>query len=158
MMKHAVSGQSSYAFPCYAEKYELFSEKEAAAQLSVIFFMALFQMRSFKKFVMSMVIQTPSNDTYNFIMSYYSKLLIYTASSINGSLFNQILDVTIYINMSKGQHRNPFQGHLTFDKICFKARAMELIFHSRHTHHSALTPQSKEEALFYSYSFLQQPI
>ena len=41
-MEHAVSGLSSYAFPCYAENYELFSEKEAAAQLSVIFFMALF--------------------------------------------------------------------------------------------------------------------
>lgn len=41
-MEHTVSGLFSYAFPCYAEKYELFSEKEAAAQLSVIFFMALF--------------------------------------------------------------------------------------------------------------------
>ena len=49
-MEHAVSGLSSHAFPCYAEKYELFSEKEAAAQLSVIFFMALFLTAEFQKF------------------------------------------------------------------------------------------------------------
>ena len=32
------------------KKYELFSEKEAAAQLSVIFFMALFLTAEFQKF------------------------------------------------------------------------------------------------------------